>query len=58
MKTTRYFSEEVILKRPYLKLEWIEGVLANPIQVEKQEDGRIRTWGYVGEIDRVIPTDR
>lgn len=54
MKTTRYFSEEVIVKRPYLKLEWIEGIIANPLKSEKQEDGRIRYWGYVVEIDRVI----
>jgi len=30
MKTTRYFREIVIKKRPYIKIEWIEKILKNP----------------------------
>jgi hypothetical protein len=29
MKTTRYFEEQVLRKRPYLKVEWIEAALAD-----------------------------
>jgi hypothetical protein len=47
MKTTRYFEEQVLRKRPYLKTEMIEAVLANPIARVKQPDGRIRLWARV-----------
>jgi hypothetical protein len=55
MKTTRYFEEQVLRKRPYLKLSWCADVLARPIRRERQADGRIRFWGRVtrpGEIAR------
>ena len=56
MKTTRYFDEQVMRKRPYLQPEWIEAVLAAPIVVEHQEDGRIRHWGRIrdGRYLRVV----
>jgi hypothetical protein len=54
MKVTRYFHDEVIVKRPYLKMEWIENVIGSPLKKEMQEDGRIRYWGYVDELQRVI----
>lgn len=44
MKTTRYFDEQVLRKRPYLRVEWIEATLATPICTDVQEDGRIRRW--------------
>lgn len=47
MKTTRYFEEQVLRKRPYLRREWCEAVLTNPSAHETQEDGRIRFWGHV-----------
>lgn len=28
MKTTRYFQEQVLLKRPYLKREWCQEAIA------------------------------
>lgn len=34
MKTTDYFKNKVLVKRPYLKLEWIEFTLKNPIKIE------------------------
>lgn len=51
MKSTRYFEEQVLRKRPYLKREWIERVLRNPIHQQKQEDeeNRIRFWGRIEE---------
>ena len=47
MKTTRYFEEQVLRKRPYLKREWIEQALTAPIAREVQEDGRIRLFARV-----------
>ena len=50
MKTTRYFEEQVVRKRPYLKREWCERIIARPVRREQQPDGRIRHWGYVEEL--------
>ena len=47
MKTTRYFDEQVLRKRPYIQREWCQQVLAAPIRREVQSDGRIRFWGKV-----------
>ena len=47
MKTTRYFDEQVRRKRQYLTIELCEAVLADPLRLEVQEDGRIRHWGRV-----------
>lgn len=58
LKTTRYFEEQVLRKRPYLRREWCEAVIAEPLHVENQNDGRIRYWGRVreagGRILRVV----
>ncbi len=50
MKTTRYFEEQVLRKRPYIKREWCERVVASPLKREVQPDGRIRFWGAVPEL--------
>ena len=42
MKTTRYFDEQALRKRPYLRLDWVEATLANPVERIVQPDGR--TW--------------
>ena len=44
MKTTRYFEEQVLRKRPYLLRAWCEAALAVPVRREVQADGRIRLW--------------
>ncbi len=49
-KTTAYFREQVLVKRPYLKIEWCMAVLENYVEREIQQDGRIRFWGYVDEL--------
>ena len=51
MKTTRYFEEQVSRKRPYLRVEWIEAVLADPLASDTQRDGRCRFWGRVDLAD-------
>jgi uncharacterized protein YuzE len=50
MKTTRYFDEQVLRKRPYLRREWCARIIVRPIRRERQPDGRIRRWGYVDEL--------
>jgi hypothetical protein len=55
MKATRYFEEQVLRKRTYLKREWCERVVTNPLKRETQDDGRIRFWGAVPELEgRVV----
>jgi len=47
MKTTRYFTEQVLRKRPYIDPAWCIGVLAAPIRSEVQAGGRMRFWGEI-----------
>jgi hypothetical protein len=49
MKTTRYFDEQVIRKRPYIRPEWCEAALAGPLRRETQSDGRIRQWLLISD---------
>jgi hypothetical protein len=50
MKTTRYFDEQVLRKRPYINVAWIGPILANPIHRVVQIDGRLRCWGEVVDL--------
>ena len=54
MKTTLYFKEQVLRKRPYLKLAWINKALKNPEHKEVQRDGRIRYFIYVSELGKYL----
>ncbi|MBI3585220.1 MAG: hypothetical protein HY096_14885 [Nitrospinae bacterium] len=54
MKTTRYFEEQVLRKRPYIQREWCEMALSNPIHREVQSDDRIRHWVFINEFLRVV----
>jgi len=47
LKTTRYFEEQVLRKRPYIQREWCGQVIAAPVRREVQADGRIRFWGRI-----------
>ena len=42
MKTTRYFEEQVLRKRPYLQRSWCSEVLEAPLRREVQSDGSAR----------------
>ena len=55
MKTTRYFEEQVLRKRPYIQREWCEMVLAAPLRRDVQSDGRIRFWGRIAEAGEARP---
>ncbi len=51
MKTTQYFI--YTRERPdrsIIKDEWIEYVIQNPLQEERQSDGRIRRWARISEM--------
>lgn len=47
MSTTRYFDEQVLLRRPYLTIALCRAVIADPNARRAQDDGRIRIWGRV-----------
>ncbi len=47
LKTTRYFEEQVLRKRPYIERDWCRQVLVEPVRREVQNDGRIRHWGRI-----------
>lgn len=54
MKLTRYFEEQVLRKRPYLKIEWCEKAIINPLKRQVQLDGRIRFWIGVPEYENKV----
>jgi hypothetical protein len=47
MRTTPYFEEQVLRKRPYIRREWCAAVVANPLRREVQTDGRVRYRGAI-----------
>ena len=51
MKTTRYFEEQVLRRRPYIDPAWCGQVIAGYLRKEEQPDGRIRYWGEVNRPD-------
>ncbi len=53
-KFTSYFTNEVLRKRAYLKIEWCIKVIEHPIKVEKQENNRYRFWGIVDELENKV----
>jgi hypothetical protein len=53
-KFTRYFEEEVLRKRPYLKKEWCINIVENPLRIEVQGDDRVRFWGKVAELENRV----
>lgn len=52
--TTFYFNNDVLLKRPYIKMTWCEAAITNPIRREIQTDGRIRHWIFVSELNQYL----
>ena len=47
--TTRYFEEQVLRKRPYIRRDWCERALREPVRREAQPDGRLRHWIFIAE---------
>jgi len=54
LKTTRYFQEQVLRKRPYLRQSWIETAILFPLHSELQPDGRVRYWAWISEVRRYL----
>ncbi len=54
MKTTRYFEEQVLRKRPYLRREWCERALRDAVRREVEPNGRVRHWTYLDELGRYL----
>lgn len=54
MKTTAYFRDHVMRKRPYLRIEWCESAVGKPDATIKQIDGRWRFWKYVPELGKYL----
>ena len=55
MKYTQYFL--YTRQRPdraYIKDEWIDFAITNPIRTEIQSDGRIRKWAKIEEEGRYL----
>lgn len=51
MKTTRYYETIRSRKdRSIIKDEWIQYVIENPESEEIQEDGRIRRWARINDM--------
>lgn len=54
MKTTNYFKNSVMVRRPYLKEEQLEQVINNPVRTEYQANGRIRYWAFIEELGKYL----
>jgi hypothetical protein len=54
MRTTRYFEEQVLRKRPYIRREWCDQAIRRPLRSEIQPDGRVRHWVYIPEEQRYL----
>lgn len=55
MEMTAYFRNEVMVKTPYVKAEWLSLALSEPVRREVQaEDGRIRHWVWIDELKRYL----
>lgn len=49
-----YYVNSVKKRRPYLEDAWCARVLADPVRVVVQEDGRIQHWGYIEELGKYL----
>ena len=54
MLFTSYFQNDVMVKRPYIQVRWLEQVISAPLRREAQSDGRIRHWAWIDELNRYL----
>ena len=54
MKETRYFTEDVRERRPYIEDAWLRRALEEPEYREVQLNGRIRHWIYVEVLEKYL----
>lgn len=48
-KYTKYFEDDVLIKRPYIKKEWCEETVKVREYIKKQSNGRYRFWKRIPE---------
>ena len=53
-KLSKYFTDKVLIKRPYIKLEWLSEIKTSYVKKEIQGDGRIRYWVYIDEVKKYL----
>ena len=54
MQFTSYFQNDVMVRRPYIQVRWLEQVISAPLRREVQSDGRIRHWAWIDELNRYL----
>ncbi len=54
MQTTNYFKNSVLVKRPYLREEWLVEAWEHPLYKERQPNGRWRHFIYIAEVDKYL----
>jgi len=53
--TTEYFKHtRKRADRKYIRMDWIEYVLQNPVKEEVQSDGRMRKWGWIEQEQKYL----
>ena len=52
MQFTRYFEAmRQRSDRAAIRLDWIERVISHPVREQIQQDGRLRRWAPIAEMD-------
>ena len=54
VRTTSYFRERVLPKRPYLREKWSLKTILDPEDTAIQGDGHLWHWRYIPELGRVL----
>jgi hypothetical protein len=54
LKFSNHYIRDVLPKRPYLTEELLFEIISNPLRVEKQNDGRIKVWGFSSEHNKYV----
>lgn len=54
MKTTRYLEEQVLVRRPYIEIEWCRRALEQYMNREVQADRRICYWIFIPELEKCL----
>ena len=54
MLFTSYFQTDVMVKRSYIQVSWLEQALTAPLRREVQSDGRIRHWVWIDDLNHYL----
>jgi len=53
VKVTRYFELRMV-DRPEIRPEWCMEVLARPVEIRQQSDGKYQMWGYIETAEKYL----